>query len=153
MVTSLSEFGKQSNYGAPLTSIVFIFSIEVNGAPKQHGYAFSSKYLPFGRTKKFIQVWNYFRLSKWWQHFHFWVNYPFKPLNTLHSFGCPRRKTGIVKQSWWFLWLWLLIGALMSYSERGSKTAILFFYRNVRRRIRVNMLSSLYSLHTHSRQV
>ncbi len=31
----------------------------------------------FGRTK--IQVWNYLRVSKWWQNFHFWVNYPFKP--------------------------------------------------------------------------
>ncbi len=32
----------------------------------------------FGRTQTFIQVWNYLRVSKWWQHFHFWVNYPFK---------------------------------------------------------------------------
>ncbi len=32
----------------------------------------------FCRTKKFIQVWNYLRVSKWWQNFHFWVNYPFK---------------------------------------------------------------------------
>ncbi len=31
----------------------------------------------FSRTKKFIQVWNYLRVSKWWQNFHFWVNYPF----------------------------------------------------------------------------
>ncbi len=31
----------------------------------------------FGRTKKCIQVWNYMRVSKWWQHFNFWVNYPF----------------------------------------------------------------------------
>ncbi len=34
----------------------------------------------FSRTKKFIQVWNYLRVSKWWQNFHFWVNYPFKAL-------------------------------------------------------------------------
>jgi len=27
---------------------------------------------------KFIQVWNNLRVSKWWQNFHFWVNYPFK---------------------------------------------------------------------------
>ncbi len=32
----------------------------------------------FSRTKKFIQVWNYLRVSKWWQNFNFWVNYPFK---------------------------------------------------------------------------
>ncbi len=25
----------------------------------------------------FIQVWNYLRVSKWGQHFHFWVNYLF----------------------------------------------------------------------------
>ncbi len=31
----------------------------------------------FGRTNKFIQVWNSLRMSKWWQNFHFWVNYPF----------------------------------------------------------------------------
>ncbi len=31
----------------------------------------------FGRTKTFIQVWNYLGVSKWWQKFHFWVNYPF----------------------------------------------------------------------------
>ncbi len=32
----------------------------------------------FSRTKTFIQIWNYLRVSKWWQNFHFWVNYPFK---------------------------------------------------------------------------
>ncbi len=30
----------------------------------------------FGKTKTFIQVWNYSRVSKW-QNFQFWVNYPF----------------------------------------------------------------------------
>ncbi len=41
------ECGKQSRFGAPLTSIVFFFpTMEVNGAPKQPGYKFSSKYLP-----------------------------------------------------------------------------------------------------------
>ncbi len=54
--------------------------MEVNGAPKQPDYKLSSKHLPlcFSRTKKFIQVWNYLRVSKWWQNFHFWVNNPFK---------------------------------------------------------------------------
>ncbi len=32
----------------------------------------------FSRTKTFIQVWNYLRVSQWWQNFHFWVNYLFK---------------------------------------------------------------------------
>ncbi len=39
----------------------------------------------FGRTKTFIQVWNYLRVSKWWQNFHFWVNYPFKSLGYICS--------------------------------------------------------------------
>ncbi len=28
--------------------------------------------------KKKLQVWNKLRMSKWWQNFHFGVNYPFK---------------------------------------------------------------------------
>ncbi len=41
------ECGKQSSFGAPLTSIVFFFpTMEVNGAPKQPGYKLSSEYLP-----------------------------------------------------------------------------------------------------------
>ncbi len=30
--------------------------------------------------RKFIQVWNYLRVSKWWHDFHFGVNNPFKTL-------------------------------------------------------------------------
>ncbi len=30
------------------------------------------------QNNTFIQVWNYLRLSKCWQNFHFWVNCPFK---------------------------------------------------------------------------
>ncbi len=41
------ECGKQSSFGEKLTSIVFFFpTMEGNGAPKQHGYKLSSKYLP-----------------------------------------------------------------------------------------------------------
>jgi len=29
----------------------------------------------FNRRQKFIQVWSNLRLSKWWQRFHFWVNF------------------------------------------------------------------------------
>ncbi len=54
--------------------------MEVNGAPKQPGYKLSSKYLPLCSAEKrlFIQVWNYLRVSKWWQNCHFWVNYTSK---------------------------------------------------------------------------
>ncbi len=42
----------------------------------------------FSRTKTFIQVWNYLRVSKW-QKFHFWVNYPFKGLLTQNISNTP----------------------------------------------------------------
>ncbi len=60
-------------------SIFFFPTMEVNGAPKQPGYTFFriSSFV-FSRTKKFLQVWNKLRVSKWWQNFYFWVNYPFK---------------------------------------------------------------------------
>ncbi len=74
------ECGKQSTSGAPLTSIVFFFYYGSQWCPKtawlQTFFKISS--FVFGRTKTFIQVWNYLRVSKWWQDFHFWVNYPFK---------------------------------------------------------------------------
>ncbi len=38
---------------------------------------FKMSSLIFGRTKKVIQIWNYIRVSKWWQNFYFGVNYPF----------------------------------------------------------------------------
>ncbi len=43
----------------------------------------------FSRTKTFIQVWNYLRVSKGWHKFHFWVNYPFKSnsLTVDHTFS------------------------------------------------------------------
>ncbi len=74
------EYGKQSSSGAPLTSMVFFFSYYGSQwCPKtawlQTFFKISS--FVFGRTKKFIQVWNYLWVSKWWQNFHFWVNYPF----------------------------------------------------------------------------
>ncbi len=32
-------------------------------------------FLVFSWTKTFKQVWNYLRVSKWWQNFHFWEKY------------------------------------------------------------------------------
>jgi len=40
-------------------------------------------YFIFSRTNKYIQFCNYLRMSKWWQKFHFWVNYPFKNTHTV----------------------------------------------------------------------
>ncbi len=70
-------------FWAPLTSIVFIFLLEVNGAPKQPGYKLSSEYLPLCSEQR--QVWNYMRVSKWWQNFQFWVNYPFNYIKTFEQ--------------------------------------------------------------------
>ncbi len=73
------ECGKQSSSGAPLTSIVFFPYYGSQWCPKtawlQIFFRISS--FVFSRTKKFIQVRNYLRVNKWWQNFHFWVNYPF----------------------------------------------------------------------------
>ncbi len=58
----------------PLTSIVFFpHSLEINGDQK----LFSNLIFIFNRRKKIIQVWS-LMVSKWWQNFHFWVNFPFK---------------------------------------------------------------------------
>ncbi len=46
------ECGKQSSSGAPLTSIIFFPTMEVNGAQKQSGYKLSSKYLPLCSTEQ-----------------------------------------------------------------------------------------------------
>ncbi len=46
--------------------VFFCPTIKVNGAPEQPGYKLSSKYLPLcsAEQNKFIQVWNYLRVSK-----------------------------------------------------------------------------------------
>uniref|UniRef100_A0A8C1CMY0 Transmembrane 9 superfamily member n=1 Tax=Cyprinus carpio carpio TaxID=630221 RepID=A0A8C1CMY0_CYPCA len=52
-----------------------------------------------------------------------------KPETHCTIFSCPRQKTGIVKQSWRFMSSRLLIGGPMSYSERGSKMAVVTVLR------------------------
>ncbi len=83
------EWGKQSSSGAPLTSIVFFSYYGSQWCPKtawlQTFFKISS--FVFSRTKKFIQVWNYLRVSKWWQNFHFWVNYPFNMTKIVTRLG------------------------------------------------------------------
>ncbi len=75
------EWGKQQFWGTIDFHSIFFFSYYGSQwCPKtawlQTFFQISS--FVFGWTKKFIQVWNYLRVSKWWQNFHFWVNYPFK---------------------------------------------------------------------------
>ncbi len=38
---------------------------------------FRISFFVFSRSNKLLQAWNYLRVSKWWQNFHFWVNYSF----------------------------------------------------------------------------
>ncbi len=45
------ERGEKSSFEAPLTSIVFFPTMEVNGAPKQPGYKRSTKYLSVRQNK------------------------------------------------------------------------------------------------------
>jgi len=62
----------------------------------------------FRRRMKFIQIWNNFGVSKRWQNFHLWVNYPF---NVFSDFLIPLKNTLGVTISLllstqpWFLWL------------------------------------------------
>ncbi len=67
-------------FGAPLTSIVGK-KIRWKSMVPQRTALFPTFFIissfVFSRTNTFIQSWNYW-VSKWWQNFHFWVNYPFK---------------------------------------------------------------------------
>ncbi len=77
-ITNQFLFFSPSSFSWSIIAVTAKYSIAV-----AHPY-FHSQWCPktssfvFGRTKKFIQVWNYLRVSKWWQNFQFWVNYPFK---------------------------------------------------------------------------
>ncbi len=52
--------------------------MEVNGAPELlFPTFFRISSFVISRTKTFIKVWNYLTVSKLWQNFQFWVNYPF----------------------------------------------------------------------------
>ncbi len=75
------DCGKQSSFGAPLTSIVIFFLLWKSMVPQNSLITNFLKIYSFvfSRTKTFKQVLNYLRVSKWWQNFYFWVNYPFKP--------------------------------------------------------------------------
>ncbi len=55
---------------------IYVPTIEVIG--DQQLFGSSKYYFVFSIRNKFIQVWNNMRVSKWWQHFHVWVNYSFK---------------------------------------------------------------------------
>ncbi len=59
--------------------IIYIPSVEVNGDQQLFGISkfFKISSFVFSIRKKLIPVWNDMRMNKWWQHFHFWVNYFF----------------------------------------------------------------------------
>ncbi len=63
-------------FGATLTFIVGKkHTMEVNGAPELVPTFFRISCFVFSRTKTFIQLWNYTRVSKGLLNFHFWVNH------------------------------------------------------------------------------
>ncbi len=101
------ECGKQSSSGAPLTSIVLFSYYGSQWCPKRAWLQtfFKISSFVFGRTNKFIQVWNYLRVSKWWQNFHFWVNYPFNTVTYLTLLYRRRLESNSVNKffkTYWF---------------------------------------------------
>ncbi len=55
--------------------------MEANSAPELLCFPHSLEYLPLCLAEQIHSyrfTWNYLRVSKWWQNFHFWVNSPFK---------------------------------------------------------------------------
>jgi len=56
----------------PIGTTDFHSTMEVNGAKQLFSSNRSSKYLPLCSSEESNKV------SKWWQNFHFWVEYPFK---------------------------------------------------------------------------
>ncbi len=42
---------------------------------------------------KFFQVWNNMSISKWWQNFQFWLNYPFKDFSVSEECSGDSRPT------------------------------------------------------------
>ncbi len=75
------ECGKQSSSGALLTSIVFNFFILWKSILLQNSLVtnfLQNIFLCVRQKQSFIQVCDYLMMSKWWQNFHFWMNYPFK---------------------------------------------------------------------------
>ncbi len=62
--------------------------MEVNGDKQLFGSSklFKISYFVFNIRKKLIKVWNDMRVSKWWQNFHFWVNYPFNQIPKIKYF-------------------------------------------------------------------
>ncbi len=100
------ECGKQSSSGAPLNSIVFFSSYGSQWCPKtawlQTFFKISS--FVFGRAKKFIQGWNYLRVSKWWQNFYFWVNYPFNDGFVYYKQLFPSQDV-----NWWAGVMWIIV--------------------------------------------
>ncbi len=66
--------------------IVFFFYYRSQWCPKTawlHTFFRISSFV--FRTNTFIQVWNYLRVNKWWQNFHFWVYCLFKKRSVSYS--------------------------------------------------------------------
>ncbi len=111
------ECGKQSSSGAPLTSRVFIFSCYGSQwCPKtawlQTFFRISS--FVFSRTKTFIQVQNYLRMSKWWQNFHFGSTIPLTGIKTYQK-----------------LKAWFISFLSLNYCTYLCKMAIIYYNRRL----------------------
>ncbi len=85
--------------------LVFFFLLWKSMVPKtaclQTFFKISS--FVFRRTKTFIKVWNYSRMSTWWPNFHFWVNCLFKVKSKSNHFYCHITTAQV---PWWVKFLW-----------------------------------------------
>ncbi len=59
--------------------IIFLHTMEVNGYRQLFGYQQFFK-VSLCSTEESMRVWNSLRVSKWWQNFRLWENYPFKKM-------------------------------------------------------------------------
>ncbi len=80
------ECGKQSSSGAPLTSIVFFFLLWKSMMPQNN--------LVTNVLQNIFLCVRHLTESKWWQNFHFWVNYPFNVCDILQA----RRENSVTNQ-------------------------------------------------------
>ncbi len=70
---------EKSSSGAPLTSIVLFFFLWKSMVAQNSPFTnFLQNIFLCVQNKDIHTGLELLEVSKWWQHFHFWVNYPFK---------------------------------------------------------------------------
>ncbi len=65
------------------------------GTQQLFGYQHSSKisFLIFIWRRKLTKAWDNFRVNKWWQNIHFWLNYPWR--SSLWFYDCVHHSASV----------------------------------------------------------